>query len=131
LGSGKTSTAQERLEKIESKEVLHAIHSRQRSNRFADIAESDDSGEEDVGNTYDVHYECDRDQQDGDGASPRGQVIIVDSAPIGTRRQAVSADVVIGSALQRNTDGSIMEPRVMKKKDKSAGVCSISLFFLC
>jgi len=129
LGSGKTSTAQERLEKIEDKEVLHAIHSRQRNNRFADIAESDDSVEEDVDNTHDVHYECDRDQQYGDGASPRGQVIVVDSAPIGTRRQAVSADVVIGSALQRNTDGSIMEPRVMKKKDKSAGVCSISLFF--
>ena len=46
LGSGRTLTAQEKLEKTEDKEVFCAIYSRQTSGRFAgDIAESD-KGEE-------------------------------------------------------------------------------------
>ena len=121
LGSGKTSSAQERLENIEDQEVRRAILSRQKKGgHFADIVESD-SGEEN-----DAHDFLSEDQRDGQDASPQRTTVVLDSAPIATRRQDVSADVVIGSALQRNADGSIMEPRVMKKRDKSAGVCPVS-----
>ncbi|KAI0300291.1 P-loop containing nucleoside triphosphate hydrolase protein [Russula brevipes] len=96
LGAGKTSTAQERLEKLEDKEVRRVIHSRQRrGGPFVDTAESD---------------------SDGDGASPQSQVVIVDSPPPSTRKQDPAADVIVGSALQRNADGSMVKPRVMKKK---------------
>jgi ATP-dependent RNA helicase DHX37/DHR1 len=89
--------------------------------------EESDNGEEDIGNAHDVHSERDEVQQDGESASCRGQVVVVDSTPIATRREDTSADVVIGGALQRNPDGFIMKPRIMKKKDKSAGVRPVSL----
>jgi len=87
------------------------------------MAESDSDEEN---NAHDFHSEHDQDQQGGEDTSSRGQAVVLDSAPIAARRQDVSVDVVIGSALQRNVDGSIMEPRVMKKRDKNAGVCPIS-----
>jgi len=93
--------------------------------------EESDSGEEDVDNAYDVRSERDEDQQGGEGASRRGQVVVVDSAPIAIRREDASANVVIGGALQRNADGSTMKPRVMKKKEKSAGVRPAFSSLLC
>jgi len=89
--------------------------------------EESDSGEEDIDNAHDVHSERDKDQQDGESASRRGQVVVVDSVPIATRREDASADVVIGGALQRNADGFVVKPRIMKKKDKGAGVRPVSL----
>ena len=115
LGSGRTHTAQEKLEKTEDKEVLRAIHSRQISGRFAGDTSESDEGEEVLDNTQDVHSKYDT-TQDGEGTSPRGPVVIVDSTSTATRRQDVPDDAVVGSALQRNTDGSIVKPRIMKKK---------------
>jgi ATP-dependent RNA helicase DHX37/DHR1 len=115
LGSGRTLTAQEKLEKTEDKEVLRAIHSRQASRRFAgDTAESDE-GEEVLDNTQDVHSKYDA-TQDDECTSPRGPVVVVDSTSTATRKQDVPDDAVVGSALQRNTDGSIVKPRILKKK---------------
>ena len=54
--------------------------------------------------------------QDGEGTSPQGPVVIVDSTSTATRKQDVPDDAVVGSALQRNTDGSIVKPKIMKKK---------------
>ncbi|KAI9512405.1 P-loop containing nucleoside triphosphate hydrolase protein [Russula earlei] len=105
LGAGKTFTAQERLEK--------------RGGGIADIAESD-SDEEVVGASHDVRSEGDT-TQDGEVTSPWVQVIDVHAASTVTRRHEMSADIVVGSALQRHTDGSIVTPRIMKKKEKSAG----------
>jgi hypothetical protein len=76
---------------------------------------------------HEVHSKRDENQRDGESPSHRGQVVVVESAPISTRRDDASADVVIGGALQRNADGSIMKPRVMEKKDKNAGVRPVSL----
>ncbi|KAF8461309.1 P-loop containing nucleoside triphosphate hydrolase protein [Russula ochroleuca] len=117
LGAGRTFTAQERLEKTEDKDVWRAIHSRQTSGRFANIAESDED-EEVVDKTQDVHSERDT-IEDGEGTSPRGQVVIINSASTASRKQDVPADVVVGSALQRNADGTIVKPRIMKKKGTS------------
>ena len=114
LGSGRTLTAQERLEKTEDKEVSRAIYSRQTSGRFADIAESDE-GEEVLDGAQDVYSERDT-IQDGENTSPRGRVVVVHSISTATRKRDVRDDVVVGSALQRNADGSIVKPRIMKKK---------------
>jgi len=89
-----------------------------------------ESGEEDVDNAYDIHSERGEGRH-GEGASRRGQVVVVDSAPIATRREDAPADVVVGGALQRSADGSIMKPRVMKKKEKSAGVRPVFSSLLC
>lgn len=123
LGAGRTLTAQERLEETEDKEVWRAIYSRQTSGRYADIAESDEG--EEVVHTQGVHSEHDT-IHDGEGILPQGQVVIVDSASTTTRKQDVPADVVVGSALRRNADGSTVKPRIMKKKGSS--VCLHLLF---
>jgi ATP-dependent RNA helicase DHX37/DHR1 len=122
LGSGRTLTAQERLEKAEDKEVSRAIYSRQTSGRFADIAESDE-GEEVLDSAQDVHSVRDM-IQDGEGTSPRGPVVIVNSTSTTTRKQDLRGDVVVGSALQRNADGSIVKPRIMKKKGTAVRLVS-------
>ena len=115
LGPGRTLTAQEKLEKTEDKEVFRAIYSRQTSGRFDGEIEESDEGEEVLANTQDVHSERDTTQY-GEGTSPRGPVVIVDSTSTATRKKDVADDAVVGSALQRNVDGSIVKPRIMKKK---------------
>ena len=94
LGSGRTLTAQEKLEKTEDKDVFRAIYSRQTSGRFAgDIADSDE-GEEVLDNTQDVHSEGDTTQY-GEGTSPRGPIVTVDSTSTATRKKDVSDDAVV------------------------------------
>jgi ATP-dependent RNA helicase DHX37/DHR1 len=110
LGAGITFTAQERLEKTEDKEVWRAIYSRQTSGHFADTAESEEG--EDVVDAQDVRSE-------NQGTLPLGQVVVVDSASTTARKRDVPDDVVVGSALQRNADGSIVKPRIVKKKGTS------------
>ena len=126
LGSGRTLTAQERLEKAEDKEVSRAIYSRQTIGRFADIAESDE-GEDVLDSVQDVHSERDM-TQDGESTSPRDRVVIINSTSTATRKQNVRDDVVVGSALQRNADGSIVKPRIMKKKGTAVRLVSPPLW---
>ncbi len=128
LGAGRTLTTQERLEETEDKEVRRAIYSRQRrGGHFADTAESD-RGEEVLDNAQDVYSERDS-IQDSEGTSPRDQVAVVDSvSTTATRKRDVPADVVVGSALQRNADGSIVKPRTMRRR--STGVCLVSSSFV-
>jgi ATP-dependent RNA helicase DHX37/DHR1 len=117
-----------RLGKIEDKEVRRAIYSRQRrGGHLADTAESD-GVDEVVDDAQDVHSEGDT-IQDDEGTSARAQVVVVDSTSTATRRQDVPADIVVGGALQRNADGSIAKPRIMKKK--STSVCLVSPLLWC
>jgi ATP-dependent RNA helicase DHX37/DHR1 len=129
LGTGKTATAQGRLDKVEDKEVRRAVHSRQRRDtRFADVAESD-SDEEAVNDSHTHSPHADSGGEtidDGAGASSQGQVVIVRTSPISTRKHDASASVHVGSALQRNADGSTVEPRIMKRKGKGTRVCAVS-----
>jgi ATP-dependent RNA helicase DHX37/DHR1 len=123
LGSGRPLTAQERLEKTEDKDVRRAIYSRQRrGGHLTDTVESD-GDDEVVDDTQDVHSEGNTIQDDED-TSPRDQVVVVDSTSAVTRKQDVPADIVVGGALQRNADGSIAKPIIMKKK--STTVCFVS-----
>ncbi len=122
LGSGRSLTVQERLEKTEDKEVRCAIYSgRRRGGHFAGPAESD-GDDEVVDDSQDVHSERNM-IQDDEGTSPRDQVAVVDSASTVARKQDVLADVIVASALQRNADGSIVKPRIMKK---STSVCLVA-----
>jgi ATP-dependent RNA helicase DHX37/DHR1 len=117
------------LEKTEDKEVRRAIYSRQkRGGHLADTAESD--GDDEVGDdAQDVHSEGDT-IQDYEGTSSRDQVVVViDSTSTPTQKQDVPASIVVGGALQRNADGSIAKPRIMKKKGTS--VRHVSPFLWC
>ena len=128
LGSGRALTAQERLEKTEDKEVRRAIYSRQRrGGHLAGTAESD-GDDEVVGDAQDVYSEGDT-IHDDEGSSARDRVVVVDSTSTATRKQDMPADIVVGGALQRNADGSIAKPRIMKKK--STSVCLVSLILWC
>ncbi|KAH9179227.1 P-loop containing nucleoside triphosphate hydrolase protein [Lactarius sanguifluus] len=113
LGSAKTATVQDRLDRLEDKDVRRALHSRQRkAGRFADVAESDGSDEA----ADDFHSEKDSKEGQGD-VPPRGPVVVVDSLSTTTEKQEVPASAV-GSALRRNADGSVTKARIMKKKGK-------------
>ncbi|KAI0269827.1 P-loop containing nucleoside triphosphate hydrolase protein [Gloeopeniophorella convolvens] len=116
LGSGKFSTAQERLDRLEDKEVRRAVDSRQRrGNHFANVAE-DDSDEDGIMQPNDA-----REESEGVvGVSPRNPLVIVDSAPAMTTKQTEPSAVAVGVALQRNADGSVVKPTIMKRKEKGA-----------
>lgn len=127
LGSGRALTAQEKLEETEDKDVRHAISSRQRRGGYlADTAETD-GDDEVIDDTQDFHSEGDP-IWDDKGTSTRDQAVVVHSTPTATRKQNVPAHIVVGGALQRNPDGSIVKPRIMKK---STGVCFVSPLLWC
>lgn len=126
LGAGKTATVQDRLDRLEDKDVRRALHSRQRKpGRFVDIAESDGSD----GSADDSHSENFSKEGQGD-ASPRGPVVVVDSLSATMKKQEMLAPTV-GSALKRNADGSIAKARIVKKKGKGTRVRLFSLYFWC
>jgi len=86
-------------------------------------------GDDEVGDdAQGVHSEGDT-IQDYEGTSSRDQVVVVDSTSTSTQKQDVPASIVVGGALQRNADGSIAKPRIMKKKGTS--VCLVSSFLWC
>jgi len=93
---------------------------------LTDTVESD-GDDEVVDDTQDVHSEGNTIQDDED-TSPRDQVVVVDSTSAVTRKQDVPTDIVVGGALQRNADGSIAKPRIMKK---STTVCFVSPLLWC
>jgi ATP-dependent RNA helicase DHX37/DHR1 len=85
-------------------------------------SDGDDEVDDDA---QDVHSEGDT-IRDDEGTSTQDQVVVVDSTSTAARKQDVLADIIVGGALQRNADGSIAKPRIMKKKGTS--VCLVSLF---
>ena len=117
---------QDRLDRLEDKDVRRALHSRQRkAGRFADVAESDGSD----GAADDSRSEIFSKEGQGDG-SPRGPVVVVDSLSTTMKKPEVPASTV-GSALQRNADGSIAKARIVKKKGKGTRVRLFTLCFCC
>ncbi len=125
LGAGKTSTVQDRLDRLEDKHIRRALHSRQRkAGDFADVTESDGGGD---GAADDYHSDKDAKEDQGSASSSRGPAVVVASLSTSTRKQEVPTSTV-GSALRRNADGSLAKARIAKKKEKGTGV---SLFSLC
>lgn len=117
LGTGKASTNRERIEKQEDKETRRAIEG-QATKRKRD------------GDKYDISYaeEADEDE-DIDETEMSGnsrklkpptvtEVVVVgpESSVSVSQPSGVSKLLEVGSALQRNPDGSVVAPRIAKKK---------------
>lgn len=134
LGTGKPQTHQDRLDKSEDKDVRRAMgHTqpsgkhRKRTGGFTGVADDDDGSEEDMAfNEGSTSYMVVDDVPDvKEGLSKDRPVVIIDSAVIApAAEQADKSGGTVGSALQRNADGSVVAPRILKKKGKGQKVCS-------
>ncbi|KAF9220938.1 P-loop containing nucleoside triphosphate hydrolase protein [Gyrodon lividus] len=118
LGTGKTTSHRERLDKTEGMEVRRLVEGRsnkrrRRSNDFT-VTGPDDSESEDA--------ELDA-MGTGAGINPP-KPVPPDEAPIVVASTSLAAPAkstqpsVVGGALRRNPDGTVMGPRVFKKKEK-------------
>ncbi|KAK7469227.1 putative ATP-dependent RNA helicase DHR1 [Stygiomarasmius scandens] len=94
LGTGKASTHQQNLDKQEDKEVRHALGKRKRGKEDYDVVE-EDSEEDEFEKSLDF-YETSQ----------------TTAEPPALPFQVPSVLPIIGSALQRNSDGSIPDPKV-------------------
>jgi ATP-dependent RNA helicase DHX37/DHR1 len=121
LGTGKVSTNKERLDKLEDKETRRAINGRggkrkRNTDRFDILqADNDDEGDEDleIGGSESVTVRTTVD----------AQVVVMDSEPrTSTAQPMASGSSAVGSALQRNPDGSVVTPRMSKKKKQGKKV---------
>lgn len=137
LGSGKTLTHQELLEKLEDREVRQALEGKTTGKR-----------KRSRGDQYAV-YEADEDEVESDGEQSEGSskpkaiatpmdVDADETAPQSTPQPAVTVDMPstnqgpkvqetpsVGSALRRNADGSVVQPKV-RQRMKGRQVCRLS-----
>lgn len=120
LGTGRPSTHQDRLDRLEDKEVRHAVEGqplagkrkRQRAPTPTSLHEDDDEEDDFV---------------PLDGSNP---VVMIDSGFSTARAEPSSKPKVttIGSALKRNADGTTVAPKVLKRKGKGQ---KVGCFFSC
>ncbi|KAL7285666.1 hypothetical protein ACG7TL_000771 [Trametes sanguinea] len=137
LGTGKPSTHLQRLEKEEDLEVKKAVDGRSGKGKrrrrndplFPAISDSDGSDED----AQDAKMDVDRQEQfmhqDDDvpeGMSRSKPVVIVDSG-FSTKMQSPEPEVrvtvlpsAVGSALRHNPDGTVVAPKISKRKPKHA-----------
>jgi len=124
LGTGKASTNRERLDKLEDKETRRAIEGRA-GKRKRD------------GDKYDVLHAGDDDDEDDDGididtngrekinirraGQPQAVAAHSESLPLTTQPTA-SVSSSVGSALRRNPDGTLVAPRIAKKRTKKVSI---------
>lgn len=94
LGTGKVTTHQDARDKLEDKEVRRALEGRSGKRKRQD------------GN-YDVVEADSEDEDDFDGDSEVAEPVI--SKPI------VPSQPVVGGALARNTDGTVIAPKIRQK----------------
>ncbi|KAH7928402.1 P-loop containing nucleoside triphosphate hydrolase protein [Leucogyrophana mollusca] len=125
LGTGKVSTNRERQEKLEDKEVRRVIEGRagkrKRRNDAFTISGPNDSGSDGEG---DELHDPSADDEGTRGAttSPplrRAPVTIIDaSSGAPAILESASRSTTVGGALKRNPDGTVVAPRMVKKKEK-------------
>lgn len=112
LGTGKSSTNRERLEKLEDKETRRAIDGRagkrKRNDDKYDIMNA-------VHENEDIEFDQESIIQVLPTSSPNyaKDVLVVDS--VDAPQLALSKPSAVGSALYRNPDGSVVAPRISKK----------------
>lgn len=130
LGTGKPQTHQDRLDKSEDKDVRRAMgHTqltgkhRKRNAGFTGVADDNES-EEDLALNEDSTSRMVIDELPDvkEGSSKERPVVIVDSAVTTPAEQTAQSSTAVGSALQRNADGSVVTPRILKRKDKGRKV---------
>lgn len=126
LGTGKSSTTKQRLDKLEDKEVRRALDGRtgngkrRRQNDIYEVvgamgsgSDEDEDGDDEGGKTMDMHVDGDGDGDEKRTQTAQKQVIVVDSTS-----QPVASTSTVGSALQRNPDGSIVAPKIKRLKGR-------------
>jgi ATP-dependent RNA helicase DHX37/DHR1 len=121
LGTGKISTHRERLEKLEIKEarrVLGGRSGKRRRNNDSHDAHGPSSSDNEGENT-----DCSVIAIDDNGAD-EAEPIAVDSNSI--NRSVSSTSATIGSALQRNADGTVVVPKIVARNAKGKNVSIIS-----
>jgi len=133
LGTGRVTTHRERLERLEDKEVRRAVAGRsgkrkRHDDSYAVIGPSDDEdeGDEDMAGTEDERHYA---QKNASQSAAKGrEVVVFDSV---SRDQPVaSTSTAVGSALQRNPDGTVVQPKVRQRaKGKKVwfNICSLQL----
>lgn len=122
LGTGATSTARERQEKLEDKEVRRAMEGqpnkrRRRHNDFTVHEHEDGEGESDAMDGVDLVEEVDQmpDQYDGH-EGPVTKESSADPPTASIVSQPPQFAFTVGGALKRNPDGSVVAPLVVNKK---------------
>lgn len=135
LGTGKATTHKERLERLEDKEVRRALDGRAgKRKRHDDVyavihPDNENSDEEEV---------LVKDRSEGKlrldvETSVYGQkeLTSINLAPVTISQPIALASSAVGSALQRNADGSIMAPKIRPKtKGKKVGFNKIILYII-
>lgn len=111
LGTGKPSTHQDRLDRFEDKEVRKVIEGKVGGKRKRNNVAEPIYDNEDEGDFMDL-------DEPPVGSSVANPVVVVDE---GFSTAPVSAPSV-GSALRKNPDGSVIAPKIAKKKQKGQKV---------
>ncbi|KAF7365220.1 putative ATP-dependent RNA helicase PB1A10.06c [Mycena venus] len=106
LGTGKVTTHRDRLDKLEDKEIRRALDGRAGKRRRQDDSYAVTGPDEDM----------DEDESNSEDDAPSPMQIGGPSKPA----PAVSAPPAVGSALQRNPDGSSVAPKIVAKSKKAS-----------
>lgn len=138
LGTGKASTHQEALDRLEDKEVRRVIDGRAARGKrkrqqlpFSQVEDSDDAEDEDELIDMDVDGEPEHAPREQEGYSRANPVVVVDSGFSTTTLLPEPLEhsgpkvTIIGGALKRHEDGSVVAPKIVKRKPKRAKVISI------
>jgi ATP-dependent RNA helicase DHX37/DHR1 len=135
LGTGRTSTAKERAEHQEHQEVSNMILGRagKRRRRGAlDSAPTGISGDEesDVDNANNDVPDRIRSVRapSSSGAGTKQDPVVVVDQPFAAPKPSPAApsSVIVGSALKRNADGTVAQPRVIQRKAKGKKVYTVT-----
>ncbi|KAF9816936.1 hypothetical protein IEO21_03810 [Rhodonia placenta] len=133
LGTGKASTHQEALDRLEDKEVRRVIDGRAARGKrkrqqlpFSQVEDSDDAEDEDELIGMDVDGEPEHAPREQEGYSRANPVVVVDSGFSTTTLLPEPLEhsgpkvTIIGGALKRHEDGSVVAPKTVKRKPKRA-----------
>ncbi|KAG1882630.1 P-loop containing nucleoside triphosphate hydrolase protein [Suillus subluteus] len=122
LGTGATSTARERQEKLEDKEVRRAMEGqpnkrRRRHNDFTVHEHGYSEDESDAMDGVDFVEKTDKtSEQHDEHEGPVTKEFFADPPTASTVSQPALSVFTVGGALKRNPDGSVVAPLVVNKK---------------
>ena len=124
LGTGKLSTHQQLQEKVEDREIRNAFiglsgkRKRHQDHFHIDGPDEDDDVSEVESHPQRLEEEGWLEQNTGTLAEQDTNAVVSQMDPFESRSKAHSLPVVVGSALQRNPDGSVVAPKIYAKSEK-------------
>ena len=120
LGTGKLSTHQQLQEKAEDREIRKAFvgltGKRKRHQDHFHIHGHDE--DDDVSEAESHPQRLEEEQSTGTFTEQDANAIISQTDPVQSQSKPRSLPVVVGSALQRNPDGSAVAPKIHAKSEK-------------